>query len=462
MKKYIILLAMTSLLFFVACEDKSDLTAPSTPSTGSADFTRFVAIGNSLTAGKQSNSVYETAQEYSFSKMIADQVGATFEQPIIENPGIGGRIDVVSLEPFESTTQPDNETRLNGDYADTYNNLGIPGIILPDVLETKESPSQYVGPNAMIDAVLRNQGFTVLELALGFQPTIATLWIGNNDILGYATSGGMLPHTPVGDFDVAYSILAGALAQAEVPTIVANIPNVRDIPYFITVGPKLGNSFEQYQAINPEIQGLVFQTTDAPYLALATIDDLKNNVILLTLSAGEATDYIGDTTGAYYTINNIPVPPTVNTNYPFGLTGQNPFPNQFVLDGAEQTEVESVTASFNSSIFNASTTYGFHLVDVNNFFSEVAQNGIVVDGIQFTTEFILGGLFSMDGVHPTSQGYAIIANEFIKVINSKFDAAIPAINVSTIPGSLELAKKINSNKLSIPSFPKGTFDGYLY
>ena len=282
-KKYIILLAMASLLFFVACEDKSDLTAPSAPNTGSADFTRFVSIGNSLTAGMQSSSVYETSQEYSYGKMIADQVGSTFEQPIIENPGIGGRIDIVSLDPFETTAQPDNEKRLNGDYSGTYNNLGIPGIILPDVLVTTESPSVYVGDNAMIDAVLRNQGHTVLELALASEPTIATLWIGNNDILGYATSGGMLPHTPPALFDIAYGQLTGALAQAEVPTLVANIPNVRDIPYFTTVGPKVGFSLEELQTTPPTIQGLTYHMTAAPFVGLATIDDLKNNTIFLSI-----------------------------------------------------------------------------------------------------------------------------------------------------------------------------------
>ena len=460
-KKYTILLAMASLLFFVACEDKSDLTAPSTPNTGTADFTRFVAIGNSLTAGKQNNSVYETSQEYSFSKMIAEQVGTTFEQPIIENPGIGGRIDIVSLDPFKTKTQDDNETRLNGDYAATYNNLGIPGIILADVLVTKESPSQYVGANAMIDAVLRKQGHTVLELALASQPTIATLWIGNNDILGYATSGGMLPHTPVAAFDGAFTQLAGAMAQAGIPTLVGNIPSVRDVPFFTTVAPKIGYALEQLQAANPAIQGLAYQMTASPFVGLASITDLKTNVILLTLKAGEATPYIGDKTGAYYTINNIPIPPSVDIQYPFGLTAQNPFPNQYVLDLAEQNEVVTVTTSFNNSIATISAAMGFHLVDMNSFFGNIAKNGLVANGIQFSTTFVTGGIFSIDGVHPTSQGYAIIANEFIKVINSKFSASIPQINVSTIPGSLELAK-LPLNKIGIPVFEKGTFDNYLY
>ena len=44
-------------------------------------------------------------------------------------------------------------------------------------------------PNPLFDAVLRGFG-TQLELAIAQQPTLITLWIGNNDILAFATRGG--------------------------------------------------------------------------------------------------------------------------------------------------------------------------------------------------------------------------------------------------------------------------------
>ncbi|PIE77928.1 MAG: hypothetical protein CSA15_10575 [Candidatus Delongbacteria bacterium] len=61
---------------------------------------------------------------------------------------------------------------------------------------------------------------------------------------------------------------------------------------------------------------------------------------------------------------------------------------------------------------------------------------MVENGIKFTTDYISGNLFSFDGIHPTSQGYAVIANRFISAINNKLNSEIPLINVSTIPGSL--------------------------
>ena len=58
----------------------------------------------------------------------------------------------------------------------------------------------------------------------------------------------------------------------------------------------------------------------------------------------------------------------------------------------------------------------------------------------FNTSFILGNTFSIDGIHLSTQGYGIVANEFIDKINSAFGASIPKIRISTLPGSIPLEK----------------------
>jgi phospholipase/lecithinase/hemolysin len=109
--------------------------------------------------------------------------------------------------------------------------------------------------------------------------------------------------------------------------------------------------------------------------------------------------------------------------------------------------------------------FGFGLVDIHTLFNTIRQSdftgGYRVNGITFRTSYITGGLFSLDGVHPTSQGHAIVANEFIKVINSKFNATIPAIDVTTIPASLQFTGKIY-NKDGYPQFPVNAFNSLLY
>ena len=55
------------------------------------------------------------------------------------------------------------------------------------------------------------------------------------------------------------------------------------------------------------------------------------------------------------------------------------------------------------------------------------------DGLNFgtgsiTSEFVFGGAFSLDGVHPTATGYAVIANGFIDAINDQFDAGLQGVD----------------------------------
>ena len=61
-------------------------------------------------------------------------------------------------------------------------------------------------------------------------------------------------------------------------------------------------------------------------------------------------------------------------------------------------------------------------------------SGIQFDGVKYNASFIRGGSFSLDGVHLTGRGYAIIANEFIKSINSTYGSTLPQVNVNNYSG----------------------------
>ncbi len=401
--KYIVLTLIVASLFF-ACEDRTELTAPAAPNTGSADFSKFVTIGNSLTAGLQSGALYESGQKYSFGKMIANQVGTAFEQPTISDPGIGGRIDAVTLDPFTTkhlAADAGKPTNLN--YSGTYNNLGIPGIVLADLIYTESSPSNFVGNNPFINIVLRGKG-TVIQQALAAQPTFMTVWIGNNDILGYATSGGLLPYTPEADFANLYMGLLNNISTAGVKdVVVANIPDVTAIPFFTTVGGQL---------LQKGIKAVVGTKADS---SVALLDLTKN---LLTLRASQEL-----AEGK-------------------GTDPSKPLSNGVILDEGEIILAKTMVAAYNSAILNAANQFGYKYVDMNSFFNEIAATGLKgmeFDGIHLSTLYVTGGLFSLDGVHPTNQGYAVMANKFIEVINKEYNAEIPYINVSTIPGSINLA-----------------------
>ncbi len=463
MKKIIISLSLLSIiaLVIIGCEDYTDLTAPEL-NLGTADFTRFVSVGNSLTMGEQSSSVFKSAQMYSFGNIIAKQVGATYAQATFSEPGTAGRLEIASLNPFTTYTNPGQGSPTNLTYPAPYNNLGIKGAFLYDVLNARNANTCYTAnfgvPNPLFDAVLRGFG-TQLELAIAQEPTLITLWIGNNDILAFATRGGLFPPTDPGVFQTQYTQILTALQSTGTQVVIGGIPNALLFPHFTTVGPSVG------QAISgiPGAQGLVYQTTSAPGIAIATATDLINKNVFITLSGSSAASLLGDQTGKYYTDNGIPIPPGVNIAFPFGLTPENPFPNNLILDPTEIAAYSALRAGYNQIISSLAASFNYSVINWDDLFSSLDNStGINFNGVNFSATYVTGNFFSLDGIHPTSQGYGIIANEFIKVINNKYSASIPLVDVSTIPGSLVFKEDVSMGKYGIPNIPYGTLDNVLF
>jgi lysophospholipase L1-like esterase len=455
---------LTSLLI-ISCEDRSELTAPTplSPNLGAVDFTSFVSIGNSLTAGYQSSSLYESAQMYSYGNLIANQVGTSYAQPLISDPGNAGRIEIKSLNPFTLTYNTSAGSPKNTAYPKAYNNLGIPGIVLADVMNSTTSAGSF-SKSPFIDLVLRGLG-TQFAQAKSLQPKFITLWIGNNDVLGYATSGGVKPSAPTdaNTFAFLYSQLADSLAATGAKIVVGNIPEVTAIPFMTTVGPGIAASLSKLG-----LTGMYYQQHGQFTGTALPLSALTSYSVLITLLGNNYTAYLGKPSGKFYKDNNVDITPLIaggilDTNQVFGLHPKNPWPDALILDAGEINTAKTATAAFNTTIANIASAKGFGLVNFNSIFNQIrasdATGGTLYDGIPFTTTFVTGGLFSLDGVHPTSRGQGIIANEFIKAINSKWSVKIPLVNVSTIPGSLILGKM---SYVGLPIFDKGTFDNLLF
>ena len=86
-------------------------------------------------------------------------------------------------------------------------------------------------------------------------------------------------------------------------------------------------------------------------------------------------------------------------------------------------------------IKNAADGKGYAFVDANAKMIELASaSGIQWDGVRYTSKFVTGGTFSLDGVHLTGRGYALIANEFMKEINKKYNSNLPMVNVNSYSG----------------------------
>lgn len=424
---------------FSSCGDfkKSSVVTP--PSNGSLSFTSFVSIGNSLTAGYQNGALYESAQIYSFPALIAKQVGvsSSFEQPLVADPGIGKRMYLTNLATGASTTYLVQGQPLNSALPKPYNNLGVPGAVLGDLLYTTDFVAQ-ANPagraNPFFEVVLRTNalGNNMVEQALVLQPSFMTVWIGANDVLGYATTGGTsgiggpgTGPTDVAKFTQLYvqmmdSLMIGA---PKAKFAVANIPNVTSIPFFTTVTPFIVGPDGKPIVVSGRHLPLFVQRHDVdgnPYVGPA---DTLNDLILLT--AVDSLEALA------------------------GTSLSHPLIDPFVLDSFEVAKVETAIHGYNNAIQTVATDSSKRvvLVDAYAALSNFAAYGYVAQGVALTKDYITGGFFGLDGVHPTSQGYAYIANVFIQAINSHFGSNVPIVAISSIPGSITLGKVSSAEAL---------------
>lgn len=119
---------------------------------------------------------------------------------------------------------------------------------------------------------------------------------------------------------------------------------------------------------------------------------------------------------------------------PYGLTPYSPIENQYVLDNNEVAITKDFVVSYNNTIKSIASSKGIAVADMYTFLNNIKANGLVVDGININSNYISGGLFSLDGVHLTPRGYAIVANQFIKAANAQYNSNIPLANVASYRG----------------------------
>jgi len=218
-------------------------------------------------------------------------------------------------------------------------------------------------------------------------------------------------------FAALYSLSISKLTASGAKGVVATIPDVTSIPYFNTV--TVGAIVAGVQKENPSVQGIYINAlvstsgiTYAPRLATA------NDLIVLTFP----TSMIGQPVSTPY------------GSLPYGLTPYTPIDNQYVLDANEVALTREHVISFNNTIKSVAASKGLAVFDAYTFLNNVKQYGLEVDGIGLSSTFVSGGLFSLDGVHLTPRGYAIVANQFINAINAKYGSNIPLADVAAYTG----------------------------
>ncbi|MEM9000276.1 MAG: G-D-S-L family lipolytic protein [Bacteroidota bacterium] len=490
MKKFLALLAMFGL-FLVSCEDDDDIVPDDTNnneepivySSGSANFSNFVSIGNSLTAGFSDNALFTSGQEASFPNMLASNFelvgGGNFNIPFMADdlggatlggePILGNRL-ILSFASGSPTPVPVagvGMTEISEVLSGTFNNMGVPGA------KSYHLQAPGYGNVAGVAAGLANPYYarfasspnaTILEDAAAQNATFFTLWIGNNDILGYATAGGAgvdqtgnFDPSTYGGSDISDPNVVEGSIDAVLQTMtangakgaIANLPDVTTIPYFTTVpynsipldqatADLVNSAYAEYNAglaqladlqlISPEEvaqRTIVFSASDSNPVVLLD-EDLTDLTIfnpgLINMRQATAEDLLILPSLSFLgTLANPDDPTSIN-----GVAV--PLADNWVLTPQEQDAVNVALTAYNQTIADLAVQYDLAFIDANSLLIELGETGFVqTDGSVVTATFGTGGGFSLDGVHPSPRGYAILANEFIKQINDKYGSNLPGV-----------------------------------
>ncbi|RYE25792.1 MAG: hypothetical protein EOP51_02920 [Sphingobacteriales bacterium] len=413
---------------FAACKPNAE---PQRPSAGDADFTRYLAVGNSLTAGFSDGTLYRDGQMNAYPAMLASQFetvgGGVFRTPLLPgNDGYPtpklmlavrkGKCDAQNLllpTPYPGAPDTVGSSRNIAD-GGPYNNTGIPGIRCIDYIFpgygafNPYSKRFFDKPNSSrpIDEVVK------------VNPTFFTCWIGSNDVLGYVTAGGGSTGGAFSGellFRTAYDTVLSQLTVRGAKGVVMNIPDVLSTPFCTTI-PARGLELSKRQADDLNLR---YANTGVRFVEGFNHFLIQDGAKFRQIEEGE------------YVLLSIPRDSLNCANW--GTI--KPIPERFILTHAEADSVRMMTDLFNGIIKSTADGKNIPVVDMHSYINTL-QTGVAFNGATYTATYVTGNAFSLDGLHLTQRGYALAANHIIATINSYYHSSIPTVDINKYKGVL--------------------------
>lgn len=493
---------------FASCEPEFENEVNANYTAGDADFSTYVAVGNSLTAGYMDGTVSRVGQTYSFPNLLAQKFalvgGGEFTQPSyaddISGYGglkLGGQIIVGTRRIIDASaggveyiggtadmSGPVDIEISNPLQQTAYNNMGVPGaksfhLLAPGYGNLAGVAIGQANPYFVRHAT--SPTATVLGDAMTKNPTFFTNWIGANDVLAYATNGGAKSDgvTPADDHNVTgnlnpatygsnditnanvfasvYSTIVNTLISGGAKGVVATVPSVTSIPYFTTVPfnpvPLDNATAAQLNSVYAAYNGgldLAFSngliTNQERLKRKVNFVAGKNPVVIVD---SDLTDLSGLGIPSYRMTTSQDLIVLPASSFIGTLVGGNaslingvsvPLSNKWVLTANEKAKVANATAAYNAAIVSIANANGLAVADMNQIMNQLVGGLRIETGQVYTANYFSGVanewkvLFSLDGVHPNARGYAVIANEIIKVINRHYNSNLPLHNAGSFPG----------------------------
>ena len=321
----------------------------------------------------------------------------------------------ISLAPLRDASSGDLSSITQSCYqaSNPFTVFGIPGLRLNQFTNTS-----FAASNAFYNRMCSSPSISLLDELLAQNATFFQLYIGLEDVLDYAKSGGTHETLPSElQFQQNYEQVIQNLTAEGAKGAIATIPDVTLMPYFTTIpwnGLSLDNSNvgTLNSIYNP--LGYYFQLGANPFMM---IDSTANMFAVRQIQSTELL------------LLSLPLD-SVKCNQMGVLF---PIRDEFVLDAGELNVLRGKIQAYNDFIRQIAQTYNLALVNTDQFVSNLAD-GFTYNGVSMSAKFVSGGAYSLDGIYLNPRGNAHFANAFIKAINQKYHSTIPEVNANKFDG----------------------------
>lgn len=466
---------------------------------GAADFKSPLYPGQPVRP-TQENGWWALLNEQASSSSLETAINEMYDPsrsplPLIAGPGLDNQIvplPLGSFEPFGQYKGADPCTfdrgfnqsgfllrgsarvRLNPN-ATTIRNFGIPGLTQHEANTIHQPQTDTCSPlpgipGLLSDVVNEESGtfwpvlrnftrlgghLTDVNAAASVRPTLATVWLGANDVLKYMGSGGRFVggNRTVGQVESDLRTTISTLQHAGARVVVANLPNIVETGYLqrVTVPAHshtqcriqtyayctlMLGSIESFVTIIAKQYGLDTPSGCTPASTSKPCGYLTLPAVLLILT------YINQYSGALPNLDCAVPKPNCKAVKGSGL-GAN------YITPAFAGKIQALNNVVNQGIDDAASGEHVPLVDVYTIFRALASGNpsnpyvelaaSVAPGLCCTLGYLYptgpsgtlipGGILSFDGIHPSNSGYGLVAYEFIATINKAYGTHIPQVDL---------------------------------
>jgi len=404
--------ALLGLLLVAACHN-DELNRPFADTPVDPLFARYVSMGNSITAGFQSGGINDSTQQQSYAVVLARAMRSPFFVPLMRRPGCPPPFTNVFTQARVGGATPTtcalrNVPQIPPPY---ISNTAVPGAEAIDIYSNLDTASNA---NALTQFFLG--GMTQAQMMERAQPTFVSVWIGNNDVLGAATSatnaGDSTAITSVANFQARYGALLDTIAAAKPRGVVLiGVANVTGVPYFTRGSTYWGIKNGVPGAFPPSF------TVSQNCAPSAAVIPGRGDTVLVPFPYGAAL--LGAAQAGLP--RNLDCADTVKA----------------IIVPRELINLVTAVGAYNAYISAQATSRGWAYLDPNGKFATLAADtgqvrqfpyfpkGNAGDTVAVRRPF--GRAFSLDGIHPSASAHKLIADTVRIVINAKYGTAIPPI-----------------------------------